>query len=150
MTMKVRALLVASVLLAEIWLVGCGHYTCGTTFGASSCSPSGGGVSQGGGGTGTGATYLFVADAGGIQGEVLDATAGTIKITPGFGTVSVPNVPSEWMAIANAEFMYVGYPSTGQIYGWSIAGVGRSPFSTAGRPSQPLTSSAAHWAERRP
>lgn len=122
MTMKVRVLLVATVILAEMWLVGCGHYVCDHTFGASSCSSSSGGITQGSGGNGKGATYLFIADAGGIQGEVLDASAGTIKITPGFGTVSVPTkVPGDWMATAQGKFMYTAYTAIGDIYGWSIA-----------------------------
>ena len=65
------------------------HYNCGTTFGASSCSSGNGGLNQGNGST-TKGTYLLIADAGGIQGEVLDPTAKTISITPGFGTVSTP------------------------------------------------------------
>jgi hypothetical protein len=125
MTMKARALLVGIVMLAEMWLVGCGHYNCGATFGASSCSAGNGGLNQGNGGTGKGAVYLFVADAGGIQGEVLDPTAGTITITPGFGTVTVPtNVPGDWMAVAQGKYMYSAYSGIGEIFGWSISGSG--------------------------
>ena len=127
MTMKVRVLLVAIVIVAEMWLVGCGHYTCGTTFGASSCTPSAGGVSQGPTGGTTKGTYLLIADAGGIQGEVLDPTAKTITITPGFGTVSTPgtnNIPGDWMVIAGGKFMYTGYTGSGNIFGWSLNGNG--------------------------
>jgi len=126
MTMKGRALLVAIVILAEMWLVGCGHYTCGTTFGASSCSSGSGGLNQGNGGT-TKGTYLLIADAGGIQGEVLDPTAKTISITPGFGTVSTPgtnNIPGDWMVIAGGKFMYSAYSAAGLIFGWSLNGNG--------------------------
>jgi 6-phosphogluconolactonase (cycloisomerase 2 family) len=130
MTMKGRALLVGIVMLAEMWLVGCGHYTCGATFGASSCAAGGGGLSNGNGSNTTGAVYLFVADAGGIQGEVLDPTAGTIKTIPG-GTVSVTsgstNAPqSDFMAVAQGKYMFSGYSTWlgGTIYGWSITGGG--------------------------
>ncbi len=126
MTMKVRALLVAIVMLAEMWLVGCGHYNCGTTFGASSCSSGNGGLNQGNGST-TKGTYLLIADAGGIQGEVLDPTAKTISITPGFGTVSTPgtnNIPGDWMVIAGGKFMYSGYSGAGLIFGWTLNGNG--------------------------
>jgi 6-phosphogluconolactonase len=126
MTMKGRALLVAIVMLAEMWLVGCGHYNCGTTFGASSCSSGSGGLNQGNGGT-TKGTYLLIADAGGIQGEVLDPTAKTISITPGFGTVSTPgtnNIPGDWMVIAGGKFMYSAYSAAGLIFGWSLNGNG--------------------------
>ncbi|PYX74383.1 MAG: hypothetical protein DMG78_06950 [Acidobacteria bacterium] len=130
MTMKGRALLVGIVMLAEMWLVGCGHYNCGATFGASSCSSGSGGLNSGNGNSGNGAVYLFVADAGGIQGEVLDPTAGTIKTIPG-GTVSITsgsiNAPqSDFMAVAQGKYLYSGYSTWlgGTIYGWSITAGG--------------------------
>jgi hypothetical protein len=130
MTMKGRVLLVGIVMLAEMWLVGCGHYNCGATFGASSCSAGNGGLNSGNGNNGNGSVYLFVADAGGIQGEVLDPTAGTIKTIPG-GTVSISvgnvNAPqSDFMAVAQGKYMYSGYSTWlgGTIYGWSITGGG--------------------------
>jgi 6-phosphogluconolactonase (cycloisomerase 2 family) len=117
-------------MLAEMWLVGCGHYNCGATFGASSCSAGSGGLNSGNGGNAKGAVYLFVADAGGIQGEVLDPTAGTIKTIPG-GVVSITaggvNAPqSDFMAVAQGKYMYSGYSTWlgGTIYGWSITGGG--------------------------
>jgi 6-phosphogluconolactonase (cycloisomerase 2 family) len=142
MTMKGRVLLVGIVMLAEMWLVGCGHYTCGATFGASSCAAGSGGLNNGNGSNTTGAVYLFVADAGGIQGEVLDPTAGTIKTIPG-GTVSITsgstNAPqSDFMAVAQGKYMYSGYSTWlgGTIYGWSITAggtlnaiAGTQPFS---------------------
>ena len=130
MAMKGRALLVGIVMLAEMWLVGCGHYNCGATFGASSCSAGSGGLNNGNGSNTAGAVYLFVADAGGIQGEVLDPTAGTIKTIPG-GVVTVSsggvNAPqSDFMAVAQGKYMYSGYSTWlgGTIYGWSITGGG--------------------------
>jgi 6-phosphogluconolactonase (cycloisomerase 2 family) len=126
MTMKVRALFVAVLFGAAMWTTGCGHYTCGTTFGASSCSGGGGGLNNGGGGT-TAGTYLLIADAGGIQGEVVDPKAGSIKITPSFGTVSTPgtnNVPGDWMVVAGGKFMYAGYSASGLIFGWALNGNG--------------------------
>jgi len=123
MTMKVRALLVGMVMLAEMWLVGCGHYNCGTTFGNSSCSGGNGGLSQGGGGTVSG-TYVLIADAGRISGEVLDPTTGSFSITPGFGTVSVnTNNPGDWMVLAGGH-VYTGYTDIGAIYGWTVNGNG--------------------------
>src|ERR1700720_2136782 len=38
MTMKVRALLGIAVVLITMSLSGCGHYSCGTTFGNGSCT----------------------------------------------------------------------------------------------------------------
>ncbi|MBZ5684536.1 MAG: beta-propeller fold lactonase family protein [Acidobacteriia bacterium] len=126
MTMKGRVLLVGIVMLAEMWLVGCGHYNCGTTFGASSCSAGNSGLNQGNGNT-TKGTYLLIANAGGIQGEVLDPTAKTINITPGFGTVSTPgtnNIPGDWMVVAGGKFMYSAYSGSGLIFGWTLNGTG--------------------------
>jgi hypothetical protein len=135
MRMNVRALLGSIVVLATMSLAGCGHYTCGTTFGNATCTSTGGGISQGGSGGATGDAYLFIADAGNIQGEVLNQAAGTIKLTPNFVPPTVSgNVPGSWMAIAAEKYLYAAYPSTGQIYGWAIdvngtlAGVGGSPF----------------------
>jgi len=123
MTMKVRALAISMLMTSAMWLTGCGHYVCTKGFGATTCGSGGdGGKSSGGGGNSSGSTYLFIADAGGIQGEVFDASAGTIKITPNFGDVSVSTaVPGAWMAVAQEQFLYSAYADIGQIYGWSIA-----------------------------
>ena len=126
MTMKVRALAISMLMVSAMWLAGCGHYECTKGFGNTTCGTGGsGGKSSGGGGTSSGSTYLFIADAGGIQGETFDASAGTIEITPNFGTVTVStNVPGAWMAVAKQQFMYSAYADIGQIYGWSIGGDG--------------------------
>lgn len=124
MTVKTRALAVLGLITATLWVSGCGHFNCTRTFGASTCA-AGGSSTKGGGGNTTAGTYLFIADAGGIQGEVLDPNAKTISVTPNFGTVSVnTNVPGDWMAVAQQQFMYSGYTSIGQIYGWSVSGSG--------------------------
>jgi len=115
--MNVRVMWVFVVLAATTWLAGCGHYVCGATFGNSSCSSGGGGGNTNAGG----GTYLFIADAGGIQGEVLDTTDKTMKLT---GTASVStNVPGSWMAVVK-NYLYTGYPGINAIYGWSINGDG--------------------------
>ncbi len=45
MTTRVRALFaVVALLPATIWLAGCDHYVCKTTFGNASCSSSGSGL----------------------------------------------------------------------------------------------------------
>lgn len=123
MTMKGRALLVGIVMLAEMGLVGCGHYNCGATFGASSCSSGSGGLNSGNGNTPAG-TFVYIADAGGIQGEVVDPTTKKISTIPG-GTANVnTNVPGDWMVTAQQKFLYSGYQSMGEIYGWAVSGSG--------------------------
>jgi 6-phosphogluconolactonase (cycloisomerase 2 family) len=133
MSMKVRALLSFGVVFSAMWMSGCGHYICHTTLGNSSCTPSGGGLSSGGGGGGaTADAFLFVADAGGIQGLDVSTSAGTITNIPNPVT-GIPNVFNYWMVIAQGKYMYVGYPSIGLIYAYSIAADGTlsaigSPF----------------------
>lgn len=124
MTVKIRVLAVLALAAVTMWLSGCGHFICTRSFGDTTCGTGGNGT-KGGGGNTTAGTYLLIADAGGIQGEVLDPNAKTISVTPNFGTVSVnTNVPGDWMAVSQKQFMYTGYSSIGQIYGWSVSGVG--------------------------
>lgn len=140
MTMKVRMLLVAMVLLAAMWTTGCGHYTCGQTFGASSCSGGNGGLNQGNGNNANGDAFVYVADAGGVQGMTFNESAGTVvnNCSPSTCPSGIPtNALSYWSVIAQKKYLYVGYPSLAQIYGWSIASDGTltaisgSPFSAS-------------------
>ncbi len=52
MNTRVRVLLSLVAVIGTLGLGACGHYTCKATFGASTCTPAGGGIS-GGGGAGT-------------------------------------------------------------------------------------------------
>lgn len=52
MNTRVRVLFTLVAVLATLGLGACGHYTCKATFGASTCTPTGGGIT-GGGGSGT-------------------------------------------------------------------------------------------------
>lgn len=124
MAMKVRVLLSSVIVLAVMSLANCGHYVCGVELGSSSCTPSGGGVSQSGGGTTTGDAFLYVADAGGVQGLTLNASAATISDIPNPVTGLDPNASNYWMVIAQSQYMYVGYPGLGQIYAYSISSDG--------------------------
>lgn len=121
--MKVRALIVLVLIASTMWLAGCGHYTCGTTFGASSCDAGGGGLNQGTGGT-TKGTYLFIADAGGITGEVLDVSGGKLTANGSVTIQATGNVPGTYLTIAGEKFLYSAYPDIGSIYGFSIGGTG--------------------------
>ena len=57
MTMKVRALFVFLLALATMLTVNCSPYSCQAEFGASTCTPSGGGLGGGGGNGGGGVDY---------------------------------------------------------------------------------------------
>jgi 6-phosphogluconolactonase (cycloisomerase 2 family) len=52
MNTRVRIVLSLVAVLGTLGLGACGHYTCHATFGASTCTPAGGGIT-GGGGAGT-------------------------------------------------------------------------------------------------
>ena len=121
MMKTVRALLSLIVGLAIMGLAGCGHYNCGITFGASSCTPSGSGLGTTGG-TSTTAAFAFAIDtAGTIDGYTLNTTAGTFGPTPSYTGPTVP--PSDFgtgMVVAQSQFLYAGFYTAGTLYGWSI------------------------------
>jgi hypothetical protein len=123
MAMKVRVLLSSVVLLATLWLASCGHYTCGATFGSSTCTSSGGGLGQGGG-TGAAASYAFVDTGGTIEELSLNTTAGTLLDTTGYTGPTTPNEPGFGMVVAQGQYLYTSFPGVGQIYGYTISASG--------------------------
>lgn len=138
MTLKVRLLLMLITVWITMSLSGCGHYVCGSgaTFGNSSCTTSGGGINQGGGGTPSTAAFAFAVDTTGtIDGYTLDATNSTFGPTASY---SAPTTPTQddgsGMVVAQAKYLYVAFPSTFQIFGYSIStsggltSVSGSPF----------------------
>ncbi|MGA2099975.1 MAG: beta-propeller fold lactonase family protein [Candidatus Sulfotelmatobacter sp.] len=120
---KVRALLSLMVVLLMASLLGCsGHYTCGTTFGSSSCTATGGGLSQGGSGTsGDVAVFDFFFDSGQLDGASLD-TAGVFSVIPNF--VSPPQVSSGigGMVIVQKQWLYISFNGSPEVEGYSIDG----------------------------
>jgi len=125
MKLKVRLLLNLIAVAVTMSLSGCGHYTCGTgaTFGNSSCTASGGGINQGGGGTTTSASaFAFAVDtAGTIDGYTLDTTNSLFGPTTGY---TAPVVPTQddgsGMVVAQKKYLYAAFPSTFQLFGYSI------------------------------
>jgi hypothetical protein len=132
MTMRGRALLSVLVMLATMFLASCkGGYVCQETFGASTCTPSGTGITSGGGGGGGGGggtseSFAFAVDQGGlIDGYTLNLSADTFQITSGYAGPAVPtNTGGVGMVIAQDQFLYAGFASTDQIYGWTISSTG--------------------------
>ena len=109
MAMKVRVLLSSGVVLITMWLVGCGHYVCGTTFGSSTCTASGGGISQGGTGTGGAVAYGYFVDfnGGGMALQKLDmGSGGTFTDISAFTPPTLPKQPKQ-MVIVNKKFLYL-------------------------------------------
>lgn len=124
MATKVRLLfsLVAVIALAMLSLVGCGHYTCGTTFGNATCGSGSGGNGGGGGGTSTPNAFAYAVDQNGsMDGYALNVTANT------FGTVSTfipPVLPVNkggvGVVTAQGKYLYAVLEDVQKIFGWSI------------------------------
>jgi 6-phosphogluconolactonase (cycloisomerase 2 family) len=145
MAMKVRALLSTAAVLIAMSLTGCGHYTCGTTFGNANCTSSGGGITQGGGGTGGGLvafTYFtdFSTNGQGSAGtalQVLDQSAGTYTPISAFVPPTVPLFPTG-IVIVGKQFAYI--PSADStLYSFTIdpttgfyTDIGLNPLSVIG------------------
>jgi hypothetical protein len=135
MKTKVRALLgLLLVVLASMFLSGCKEsYGCQVTFGASSCTPSGGGLGGGGGngggggGGGTAPTALAynIVQAGTINGIAFNSSGPTLANITGFAAPTVPLAdPRSELVIAQKQFLYGVFPGSDLIYGWTIATTG--------------------------
>jgi hypothetical protein len=144
MTKRVRTVLVLMVALAAMGLASCDHYNCATsaTFGSSTCSASTPGLGSSGGGGSATAAFVFAVDSsasstqGSIVGYTLDTSALTFGSTTPYTAPTVPiNDGGVGMVVAQSQFLYVGFGSVGQLYGWSIDTTGNltaisgSPYS---------------------
>ena len=120
MAMK-RALFSLIVVAGMMWLAGCDHYTCSTTFGASTCTPGTTTTSPS-----NASAFAFAVDQNGsIDGYTLEATAGTFEATPGYTTTTVPaNLGSAGVVVAQGKFLYAVFEDLQQIYGWTIDSTG--------------------------
>lgn len=122
MATKVRLLLSCTVVLVMMSLAGCGHYTCGITFGSSTCGSSGSGGNGGGGGGSTANAFAYAVDQNGsMDGYALNVTAKT------FGTVSTytpPVMPANkggvGVVVAQGKYLYAVMNDLQKIFGWSI------------------------------
>src|SRR5215470_2782094 len=113
MTMRVRVILAAMIVAMTLASVGCGHYVCGITKGATTCGNSGDN-NKGSGNNNTGDAYLYQADAGGIQGMTFTESTGKFvnTCTPSTcPTVNDPRVGS-WTVVADGSLSNISgvYP----------------------------------------
>jgi 6-phosphogluconolactonase (cycloisomerase 2 family) len=120
MNTRVRVLFTLVVVLATLGLGACGHYTCGATFGASSCTPSGGGVSGGGGaGTisaGSATALVYFMNGSSIQGAGIGGS--TFAPLTGF---TAPTVSTSFADVLLVTKKYVYVPmGTSTVEGFSI------------------------------
>jgi 6-phosphogluconolactonase len=121
MKMKVRALISLMVVLATMGLAGCGHYTCGATFGASSCTASGSGLGTTGGG---GTAFTFFASSTTSSGmALLKLSMATPAALTDITDFSVPTLPLAsgigGIVVANKKYLYMSFQN-GTVYGFSI------------------------------
>ncbi len=126
MATKVRLLLSSSVLLlSTIWLIGCGHYSCGTTFGSATCAPGTGGISTGTGGGNSIAVTAFVyfmdPSAGQLALEGLNvADSQTFAPVSSFVSPVLPQFTDGGIVMVNKSFLYLPFPGNGTLFGFSI------------------------------
>lgn len=148
MAMRVR-LLVSAVVLVLVGMMGlasCGHYVCGTTFGASTCTSSGGGL--GGGGNGTAVAFDFFLDTGSIDGAMLD-TSSNFTLINNFVSQPVPSSGAfGGMIVVQKQWLYV--TNSTQIGAYSINGttgaltaISGSPFLYSGTEANSVTTDPA-------
>jgi hypothetical protein len=140
MAIRVRVLLSSVVVLTTMWLVGCGHYVCGITFGSSTCTPSGGGISQGGNGAGGAVAFGYFVDfkgAGMALQQLQLGPGGKFTDISAFTPPTLPKQPKQ-MVIVNAKFLYLA-SSDGTMMGSQINStngdltlVPNSPYTVAG------------------
>lgn len=110
MAMKVRVLLSAVVILVTMSLAGCGHYTCGATFGNSSCTASGPpSISQSGGTTGAIAYGYFIDFQNGkgmAEQKLVMGTGGSFTTITSFTPPLLPALPTQ-MVTVQKKFLYI-------------------------------------------
>jgi len=118
------------VALATMGLASCGHYTCGTGFGSSTCT-SNGPPSLGGGGNGASGTvfaYLLaeVGASDGMAADTLSLSANTFQEASAFVAPPLPlGLPLDGgtvvVNLGNQKYLYIPF-NDGTVYGYAIDG----------------------------
>ena len=146
LTMQVRVLVGVLVLLGTMALSGCGHYVCHTTLGNATCTPSGGGLSQGNGGTTitqTAFEYFVVDSDAQMSAEGLNV-GNDQKFAP-ISSFATPTLPANQttdggMVVVNKSFLYAAFQGPNSVYGFTIDGsTGAVTPVTGGSSTSPYT-----------
>jgi 6-phosphogluconolactonase (cycloisomerase 2 family) len=140
MNTRVRVLFTLVAVLATLGLGACGHYTCGATFGASTCTPAGGGVGGGSGGGGTisaanASALVYYMSGSNIQG----AGIGGSTFAPLAG-YTAPAIAAGFADVMLVTKKYVYVPAgNSNVEGFSIdrksgalTAISGSPFTVTG------------------
>lgn len=153
MTMRVRVLFSLVIASAALVLASCGHYTCKSTFGSSSCSTSGGGISGNGNGSGGEAVAFLLSDGvnngpAGMASDELNLSnnswvdLGSAFVPPPLPKTGVQDGGTAVVNLSSSKYLYIPFTDN-SVYGYAISGttgalteVPSSPFTaTAGIPS---------------
>jgi 6-phosphogluconolactonase len=121
MNTRVRLLFTLVAVMATLGLGACGHYTCKATFGASTCTPAGGGIT---GGTGGGATIsaasatalVYFMNGSSIQGAGIGGA--TFAPLTGFTAPSLPSNSAD-VILVTKKYVYVPMGNS-TVEGFSI------------------------------
>ena len=146
MTTRVRTGLMVMLVLATMGLASCGHYTCGVTFGNSTCNAGPPGLN--GGGNATGTVFIYQLGQSNSNGTTIVAASldlSTNKFQEDINFVPPP-LPSTFptdggtvvVSKGSQKYLYVPF-SNGTLYGYAIDGttgaltaVPNIPYSAAG------------------
>lgn len=133
MTMKGQVLSGAVLLLATMWLAGCGHYVCGAGFGDTTCGSSGSGSLSQGTGTSSASAFVYAVDEGatGATNGTIDGYALISSTTPSFAAITsytAPTVPVNQggvgMVVAQDKYLYAGFGGAEELFAWTISSSG--------------------------
>jgi 6-phosphogluconolactonase (cycloisomerase 2 family) len=109
MAMKVRMLLSSVLVLTAMWLVDCGHYTCGATFGSSSCTSGGsGGLGQGGGGNTVQnpVAFDYFFELSNLNAAFLN-TSNNFNLIPSFASPALGLGATDGMVVVQKKWLYI-------------------------------------------
>jgi hypothetical protein len=130
MTKRVRTVLV--LMAAAMGLASCDHYNCasGANFGSSTCTAAAPGLGSNTTGGSATAAFVFTVDSspsvannsvGSIAGYTLNTSALTFGATSPYTAPAIPvSDGGAGMVVAQSQFLYAGFGSTGQLFGWTI------------------------------
>jgi hypothetical protein len=120
MNTRVRALFSLVAMMATLGLGACGHYTCKATFGSSTCTPSGGGITGGGGAAtitaGSANALVYFMTGGSIQGAGIGGS--TFAPLTGYTATAISTGFADVMLVTQ-KYVYVPMGNS-NVEGFSI------------------------------